>query len=133
MNYNLNSSPGWWNLGPIGIRNNKRRGFLVCNMYNLSTSKAIYAVLGLTFLRFQFFFSGLRTQPTNWPPVRYYDPNTPLPRSFFFNAGTPLFKSSYTSLDPTIVESICLQVNVTIATGRDLGCCLGLSRRWCVD
>ena len=29
-------------------------------------------------LRFQFFFSGLRTQPTNRPPVRDYDPDTPL-------------------------------------------------------
>ena len=60
MNYlwiilNLNTSPGWWNLGPIGIRNNKSRGFLVSNMYNLSTSKVIYAVLGPKCLRFQFF------------------------------------------------------------------------------
>ena len=60
MNYfwiilNLNTSPGWWNLGPIGIRNNKSRGFLVSNMYNLSTSKVIYAVLRQKFLRFQFF------------------------------------------------------------------------------
>ena len=47
-------------------------------MYNLSTSKAIYAVLGPKFLRFQIFFSGLRTQPTNRPSVRDYDPDTPL-------------------------------------------------------
>ena len=47
-------------------------------MYNLSTSKAIYAAFGLKFLRFQFFFSGLWTQPTNRPPVRDYDPDTPL-------------------------------------------------------
>ena len=54
------------------------RGFLVSNMYNLSTSKAIYAVFGLKFLRFQFFFSSLGTQPTNRPPVRDYNPDTPL-------------------------------------------------------
>ena len=47
-------------------------------MYNLSTSKAIYAAFGLKFLRFQLFFSGLWTQPTNRPPVRDYDPDTPL-------------------------------------------------------
>ena len=47
-------------------------------MYNLSTSKAIYAAFRLKFLRFQIFFNGLRTQPTNQPPVRDYDPDTPL-------------------------------------------------------
>ena len=57
---------------------NERRGFLVSNMYNLSTSKAIYAVLGPKILRFQFFSSGLRTQPTIRPPVQDYDPDTPL-------------------------------------------------------
>ena len=54
------------------------RGFLKSNMYNLSTSKAIYAVFGLKILRFQFFFSGLRTQPTNRTLVWDYNPNTPL-------------------------------------------------------
>ena len=33
-NYNLNSPPGWWNLGPMGIVNNKRSWFrLSCSLY----------------------------------------------------------------------------------------------------
>ena len=46
-------------------------------MYNLSTSKAIYAVFGLNF-EVPIFFNGLRTQPTNRPLVQDYDPDTPL-------------------------------------------------------
>ena len=55
-------------------------------MYNSSTSKAIYAAFGLKFLRFQFFSNGLRTQPTNRPPVRDYDPDTPLDLSIKFRS-----------------------------------------------
>ena len=84
MNYNLDPSPGWWNLGPIGIRNNSRGGFLVSNMYDLSPSKAIYAVLGPKFLRFKFFL-------TAWGP------NQPTgPRSGILIPTPPCFRPRQT-------------------------------------
>ena len=72
-------------------------------MYNLFTSQAIYAVLGPKILRFQFFFSSLRTQPTNQPPVRDYDPDTPL------LGGLTKKKINFTSLRnqyPCIVDPL---------------------------
>jgi len=39
---------------------------------------AIYAIFEPNILGFQFFFSGLTAEPTNRPPVRDYDPDTPL-------------------------------------------------------
>jgi len=42
---------------------------------------AIYAIFEPNILGFQKIFSGLTAEPTNRPPVRDYDPDTPL--SFF--------------------------------------------------
>jgi hypothetical protein len=39
---------------------------------------AIYTIFEPNILGFQFFFSGLTAKPTNRPPVRDYDPDTPL-------------------------------------------------------
>ena len=39
---------------------------------------AIYAIFEPNILGFQFFFSILTAEPTNRPPVRDYDPDTPL-------------------------------------------------------
>jgi len=39
---------------------------------------AIYTIFELNILGFQKFFSGLTAEPTNRPPVRDYDPGTPL-------------------------------------------------------
>jgi len=39
---------------------------------------AIYTIFELNILGFQNFFSGLTDEPTNWPLVWDYDPNTPL-------------------------------------------------------
>jgi len=42
---------------------------------------AIYAIFEPNILGFQFFFSSLTAEPTNRPPVRDYDPDTPLNKS----------------------------------------------------
>jgi len=39
---------------------------------------AIYVIFEPNILGFQISFSGLTAEPTNWSPVRDYDPNTPL-------------------------------------------------------